>query len=513
MSIELGVYQNPALGQQLNLAPQLLQWLRLLQVSTTELSTMVRHELETNPALELDHAKADDNDASSDVEVTGEEVAVSEPAQDQDLTARLEMLSELDSEWRNDFAQSRSQSGRSIQDEQEKHQFLLDCLVADSSLQEHLTRQLTSAAMTESERMLAVLVIGSLDERGYLSTSMADLAALTGVTAEEADAVLSLIQEMDPPGIGARDLRECLLLQLQMNRRTDSLAYRMVKDHADLLERGQMDELAERLAVASDELEEARQDLAALNPEPGRAFCSTAVQYVQPDVTISRNEGQYQVELNDDCIPHLRLSASCRQLLEEKKLSSEDLAYIRRKIRTATFLIQGIGQRQETLHKVALEILRVQKDYFDLPDGELKPLTMVEVASVLGVHETTISRAIANKYLETPRGLYEMKYFFRAGYQCNDGSTLTPESVKDIISGLIDQEDKAHPLTDLQIVQLLQKKGLKLARRTVAKYRDEMFIATSKDRTGRRSARLVVKNTVAGSEAETEPVEACAVAL
>jgi RNA polymerase sigma-54 factor len=497
--MEIGVFQSQGLSQQLNLAPQLLQWLRLLQVPTTELSSMVQHELETNPALELDETPVKPESDKSDDE--GLEVQEDMTLDRSELEAKLEVLAGLDADWRADASKTASSSG-SIQDEQERHQFVLDSAVADLSLQDHLLRQLPACGFSEAEHTLAELIIGSLDQRGYLVTSLPELAELSGVSLVVAERILGQVQDLEPAGIAARDLRECLMLQLKADHTEDSLPMILVRDHMEMLGEKRPAELAVLLKVSEQEISQALISIRALNPTPGNLFSRKPVQYVQADATISKDAGQYVVELNDECIPHLRLSADCRRLLEQKGLSSEDLAYIRRKIRNATFLIQGLGQRQETLRRVIQEVVRVQSDFFDRPEGELYPLTMVKVAGVLGVHETTVSRAIANKYVQTPRGLFELKHFFRAGYQCSDGSAVTPDGVKDMIAALIDEEDPSCPLTDLQIVGLLQKKGLRLARRTVAKYRDELNIAASKDRIRPFHTRKVIAmNSTAPAEA------------
>ncbi|OGV41256.1 MAG: RNA polymerase sigma-54 factor [Lentisphaerae bacterium GWF2_57_35] len=503
----IGVFQSQGLSQQLNLAPQLLQWLRLLQAPTTELSSLVQHELDTNPALELDETPVkpeSDKVDDAGLNETGDDSSFDK----NDLEARLEVLAALDADWRADLSKNKSANAGSMQDEQDRHQFVLDSAVADLSLQDHLLRQLPTCGLSEAERVLAELIVGSLDHRGYLVTSLTELAELSGVSLVAAERILEQVQDMEPAGIAARDLRECLLRQLEADRQGDSLAAMLVREHLDLLVAGNPEDVAVRLQLPVEEVRLALASIRTLNPAPGSTFARRPVQYVAPDAAIVKDAGRYVVELNDDSIPHLRLSAECRRLLEQKGLSSEDLTYIRRKIRNATFLIQGLSQRQDTLRRVIQEVIRVQNDFFDRPEGELYPLTMVKVAGVLGVHETTVSRAIANKYVQTPRGLFELKHFFRTGYQCSDGSAVTPDGVKDLILSLIGQESSANPLTDLQIVDLLQKKGLRLARRTVAKYRDELSIPASKDRLRPFSARKVIAMTPAATEEIREPAAA-----
>ncbi len=488
-NLELGVYQGPNLSQQLGLAPQLLQWLRLLQAPTAELSQLVRHELETNPALEADELAAGGMEAGDGDDEGLPEMGDRDGEPLSEIEAKFELFRELDAEWREDHGQNKGLNRGSRADEEERHQFILDSLVADTTLAEHLLRQLGATGLTGAELALAELIVGSLDERGYLCVALDELAAAAGVPTDRAGEVLRRVQALEPAGIAARDLRECLLLQARAAWGATATAARLLQECPDLLAERREADMARHLGVAESEVRAARAALAGLNPEPGRAFTAPPVQYVEPDVCVRRRGDDYEIELNDDFIPHLRLSGSVRRLLEERNLSAADQAWIRRKIRNAAFLIQGIGQRQETLRKVVQEIVRVQREYFDQPDGELRPLTMVKVASVLGVHETTVSRAIANKYIQTPRGLHEMKFFFRIGYQCSDGSTLTPESVKELIAGLVAGEDPARPLTDLEIGRALQQKGLRLARRTVAKYRDELGIDSSKERARYRAPR------------------------
>ncbi len=516
MSMEIGLYQGPTISQQLNLAPQLLQWLRLLQAPTTELSAMIQHEMETNPTLEaedpiLENESPKDDDGFADDAQSAAEAA-EEAATENPLDEKLQFLSEIDSDWRSDYSQTGAARKSSNSEDQEKYQFIMDNIVASESLHDHLANQLTACNISKEEIRLAELVIGSLDGRGYLGVPLAELADLANVDVEQMEKALKQVQTLDPAGIGARDLRECLLLQLQPNRAEHQLAIRMLEECPELLSGVQFHEIARALNITEAEIASAVQVLAGLQAEPGRAFTAEQPQYVSPDVLLEKIDGEYVIELNDEQIPHLRISSSCRQLLKQKGLSSEDLSYLRRKMRSATFLIQGIGQRQETLKKVAREIVRVQRDFFDRAEGELVPLTMAGVAKIIGVHETTVSRALANKYIRTPRGLYELKYFFRSGYACADGSALTPDSVKEMIAGYVDHEDPSTPLTDLQMVQMLRLKGLQVARRTIAKYREELGIDSSKQRiqpgARKKSLRLTAALPVPGAlpAAVSEPV-------
>ena len=481
MNLNLGFQHQVNVSQQLSLAPQLLQWLRILQIPTTELSQMVQRELKTNPALELegpDGAAGTDPAAESEAADTERELDLS----DERLTEKYQALAELDTDWNSDsLAGGRQSTAASEQDAQERYQYRFDTIASDESLREHLLRQLALTTLTESDLHLGELVVGSLDDRGYLATPLEELAELAGESVAALEKALSAVQAIAPPGVGARDLRECLLLQMR-DEAEDFLPRMIVHDYLDALGRGQHREIAASLHVTEDDVLRALKFIRTLRPCPAEGFGASVVQYIEPDVTIRKHDCSYTIDVKDDRIPRLRLSSSCKRLLAKGALQPHELAYIRERLRSAAFLIQGITQRQQTLKRVTEQILLAQSDYLDKPDGRLKPLTMARVASIIGVHETTVSRALANKHIDTPRGLFEMRHFFRNGYRCADGSAFTPEAVKEMVATLIDSEDPRAPLRDVDISAALKKRGLTIARRTVAKYREEMAIPTSKER-------------------------------
>ena len=495
MNIDIRMHQGQGLSQQLNLAPQLLNWLKLLQCPTTELGNMVARELDSNPALEHDTPEPVD---------TSEMVQRDEApdlSADDDFRAKVDFLSEVENEWRYDSRQAQSLNGPSREDALLKHQYLMDSLVGGQSLQEHLLQQAAALDMDGTDLELANLLIGSIDERGYLETSVEELAECAGVKANQLERVLAEVQTLDPAGVGARDLPECLLLQVDPGTETGALARRLIAEHIEALAGQDFDAMAEACGVDVSLIFDAAALIAGLDPTPGSSFNTPPVEYVTPDITIRHGNEGWAIELNDEHIPHLRLSPACADFLKQKSLSAGDRSYIREKLRAASFLIQGIGQRQDTLRKVTQEILRVQHAYFEEANGQLKPLTMAKVASVIGVHETTVSRALANKYIQTPRGIFEMKYFFKSGYLCNDGTALTPEAVKERIRTMIAREQVTAPLTDLDIVEQFERDGLHLARRTVAKYRDELNIPASKTR--KKQAQTKEAKVVRISEAIT----------
>lgn len=480
MSANLGLFTGANLSQQLNLAPQLLNWLNLLQVSTLDLNALVRQELDSNPALEEDAPADDEVEAAVEEELPAEEFADELQEirlDDGSLNERFSMLAEMDDEWRTADAASPAHADLL----QEKHDFMMDHLVKGISLQDELEQAIAYSDLSGEEAALARLMAGYVDERGYFAVSLDEFAAQHAVDRELAWSVLLKFQAIVPPGIGARDLRECLILQLAALRCDTRLAERLVTDCLDQLAESPQAVMA-ALGVSAAELEEALNMIRLLDPEPGLIYRQAPVEYVEADLEITLQADELQVELCAQRLPSLQLSQYCKRLLEAKQGSKADLDYIRQKLRDAEFLIQGISQRQETMLKVARQIMRVQKEFFVEPDGQLQPLTMNKVAAIIGVHETTVSRAVANKYVRTPRGLVEMRAFFKTGYRCADGSSVTPERVKERLSALIDAEPVAAPLTDAQLAERFKGQGIRLARRTIAKYREEMGILSSKER-------------------------------
>lgn len=472
MGTNIGIQQNSNLTQQLNLAPQLLNWLKILQASTTELSDLVGRELASNPALET--AEADGLVQDDGVEgVSGES-----EFGNLEVGERLGALAEIDDEWRT-ADEAKLSSSRVLQD---KHDFMMDHLQQASTLQSTLEQAIRVAELSPEEALAANLMSGSLNARGYLDVALEEVARAIGLDGAEAETALRKFQALAPPGIGARDLRECLVLQLRALDTDTELAETLVERYLDHLAANRTEALADHLGIETAEVEAALRLIRSLNPEPGRDYESAPVEYVEADLEIRCKDGGLEVELLDERLPKLQLSSYCKRLLEASRGSKEDLDYIRGKVRAAGFLIEGISQRQETMLKVAREIMRVQREFLSDPEGALQPLTMNKVAAMIGVHETTVSRAIANKYIRTERGLFEMRSFFKVGYRCADGSAVTPERVKKQLQAFVVSEEALKPLTDAHLSERFKKQGLKVARRTVAKYREELGIPSSKER-------------------------------
>ncbi|MDZ8117239.1 RNA polymerase factor sigma-54 [Pontiella agarivorans] len=477
MNTNIKMYQSSNVTQQLNLAPQLLNWLKILQVSSVELSELVDRELVSNPALEA--ASPEESPMADDI---GSDVLASS-ADGIDLCRsevgeRLGVLADIDEEWR--LADEPRLSSSHVL--QEKHDFTMDHIASTSRLQDELEQAILFADLSETHAEAARIIAGSIDGRGYLDASLEDIAKASGLDVSEIAVVLEKFQALAPAGIGARDLRECLTLQLKAMDSDTELAQMLVNNWLDHLAAGRAVMVADHLGEDADKVEAAFRLIRTLDPEPGKNDPSVPTEYVEADLEIRSKNGELHVELLDERLPKLQLSSYCKRLLDARQGSKADLEYIRGKVREASFLIQGISQRQDTMLKVARQIVRVQQEFLSSENGALQPLTMNKVAAMIGVHETTVSRAIANKYIRTERGLIEMRSFFKVGYRCADGSSVTPERVKTRLEAFIDAEEALKPLTDAHISERFKKEGLKVARRTVAKYREELGIPSSKER-------------------------------
>lgn len=466
---------------QQTMAPQLRQSLELLQVPALELRTLVQQEMETNPTLE-EIQPEDEVQDKSETEIIDAEAEAEDQATEAQLDAEFEMLTHLDDEWRDYFNNTRT---RASKDDIARHQFAMDSVSQPVSLQQHLMNQVTLADLDEDEGRLAEMIIGSMDDDGYLTSSLEDLASSTGEEFQKLCDILELIKDFDPIGVGAQSLSECLWLQLKRLGRGEGLAAEIVLKHLDQLAAHKYAEIAKTLGVSADEIEKEARLISTLEPKPGRRFSPEATSYVVPEVSVIRNdEGEYVVIMNNDYVPRLQISEHYRTLMQDSETPTEVKKYIRDKVHSSMFLIKSISQRQQTIYNIASEIVRIQRSFFDEGISHLRPLIMAEVAGLVGVHETTVSRAIAGKYMQTPRGTFEMKYFFTPGYTNADGQSVSNQVIKDAISTLIAEEDTFSPLSDQAIVKKLEEKGYKVARRTIAKYREELKILPSHLRKG-----------------------------
>jgi RNA polymerase sigma-54 factor len=467
-----GMQQRQSLALQQVLSPQLQQSLLILQTPLLELRNLVQQEMETNPVLE-----------ELPEDTSTQERGETETAADENFREEFEKLASLDQEWRDYMAQSAGSSfdgRRGSKDADEKRQFLFDSIPVQETLQQNLIAQLNQTVLSADDRRAAELIIGNIDDDGFLQSTTEEMALNSGIPQDDFERVLGLIQTFYPAGVGARDLRECLLIQLRRQGKEHSLEHQIVSEHMDDLGRHRFVEIARRMAINAEDVQKAADNIARLNPRPGQVFAAAPQNYVLPDVVVEKVDDDYQISFNNDQIPHLRISNLYKDIIASGEAQSSDVKdYIRDKIRSGKFLIRSIHQRQQTIMNIAQQIVSRQRDFLEHGPSHLKPMTMAEVAETVGVHETTVSRAVSGKYMATPQGIFEMKYFFTGGYQTATGESLSNTSVKQAILDLVRHESGSAPLSDHEIVEILSERGIPIARRTVAKYRGELNILPS----------------------------------
>jgi RNA polymerase sigma-54 factor len=467
-----GMQQRQSLALQQVLSPQLQQSLLILQTPLLELRNLIQQEMETNPVLEELPEDSGANERSE-----------AEASADENFKDEFEKLASLDEEWRDYMAQSASSNfdgRRGSKEADAKRQFLFDSIPVQETLQQNLIAQLNQTVLSADDRKTAELIIGDIDDDGLLQSTTDEMALNSGIPLDDFERVLGLIQTFYPAGVGARDLRECLLIQLRREGKEHSLEHRIVSEHMDDLGRHRFPEIARRMAISVEDVQKAADNIARLNPRPGQVFAAAPQNYVLPDVIVEKVDGEYQISFNNEQIPHLRISNLYKDIIASGDAQSSDVKdYIRDKIRSGKFLIRSIHQRQQTIMNIAQQIVSRQRDFLEHGPSHLKPMTMAEVAEAVGVHETTVSRAVSGKYMATPQGVFEMKYFFTGGYQTATGESLSNTSVKQSILELVKHESGSAPLSDHEIVEILSERGIPIARRTVAKYRSELNILPS----------------------------------
>ncbi len=482
--VQQGLYhaQELTLRQEQQLAPHQIMSLEILTLPLLDLQARMNQELETNPALER-------------VESAGEQLA-GDPVEDMTASASAESdaaglaaekdeaiadLIQLDESWQDYVPPSHARQVTTADDE-DRRRYFFDSLTSEKSLEDDLLEQLQMSDMPADIRELAELLIGNIDEMGYLRLKLEDLVAADSsdrVTMDKLEDALSAVQALDPPGIGARDLRECLLLQLERQGRYDCLAYKIVDKYLTEVSRNHIPQVAKALKVSTVAVYDAWKEIQQLQPRPGSAINNSGIQYVLPEVTVEKTDDGFEVICNREYMPRVSIADRYLRLLEDPNTPDDIKAYIREKITSGKLLIKSLNQRQSTVQRITEVLLDKQREFFELGEESLKPLTMSEVAEIIGVHETTVSRAIANKFIQTPRGLYPLRNFFAGGFETEEGDMLSSRSVKHMIQGMVAEEDPKKPLSDQAIVKLLQEEGVKVARRTVAKYREELGIPSS----------------------------------
>jgi len=465
-------------SQRVVMTPLLQQAIQLLQLSTLELQEVVQKELLENPLLE---EVSPETGEASDAPQTPETAPPPspEPPPLESTTRDERQTDELPFDLTAVVFDTHEE--RSLVQQEDRDDLPFENIVRSVlSLPEHLEEQLRFVVEDPAVRRIGMLIIGNLDEDGYLRAELGEIAERCGVEVAEVERVLALVQGFDPSGIAARSIPECLLIQLKSDPNPDPVSVEIVEQHFDDLSRRRYPDIARALRLPLDRVMESVEEIMGLEPKPGRRFGGTESRYIVPDVVVHKMGNEYTVVLNEDGVPRLRVNSLYRSLL--KNSGDEARQYVEQKLRSAVWLIKSVDQRQRTLRKVTQSIVKFQREFLDKGLPYLRPLSLRDVGEDIGMHESTISRVTTNKYVETPQGLFELKYFFHSGIASGDGEMVSSVSVKKMIQDLLANEDPAKPLSDQEVAQILKGRGLTIARRTVGKYLEELRILPSHQR-------------------------------
>jgi RNA polymerase sigma-54 factor len=470
--------QSLALKQALRMTPQLQQAIKLLQLSRLELETEIRKELVENPVLE------------EGMEVANEDVAKESetPQQDQDMQ---DPRKQDEFEWDDYFEKQQKSRETNFARNNDEIMNYENVIASKETLHDHLNWQAGLYGFNDEELEQAMMIIEYINDDGYLGTSLAQIAQDEGVSEKDLEETLAMVHEFDPPGVGARDLKECLLIQAKHIQEDTHDFVHLLKNHMHDLEKKNYPGIAKAMEISVDEVIDMCKIINTMEPKPGRIFTQNDTHYVTPDVYVYKVGEEYVVSLNEDGLPKLRISNFYKNMLAEQeakkgkektKTSSEAQDYVQDKLRSAVWLIKSIHQRQRTIYKVSESIVKHQQEFFEKGPAHIKPMILRDIANDIEMHESTVSRVTTAKYMHTPQGIFELKYFFNSGINTTSGGSLASESVKLKIKDLVENEDPQKPLSDQKLVELLKKDGIKIARRTVAKYRDVLKILPSSKR-------------------------------
>ena len=464
--------QSQKQTQSLSIAPQLQNSLKILQSASFDLRTAILAELQRNPLLEELPIESVSVEAESELIQEDGDSRNEELDFDNDDFSILEKISD-------DYMESQMtdtvMSGSDLQ-MQERRDHFLNSLTQEESLQQHLIDQVSLCDCDDPTKENLVLLIGSLDENGYLTESPSNISLQLNIPYPKFLEALKILKTFNPSGIGAKDLQECLLIQLQRNQREDSLAYSIIDKAYPLLLRRRIQEIAKKLKVSDEAIQKALEEIASMDPAPGKRFSDDSNTVIEPDIRIFQEDELWKIELNNEYIPKLRISQKYKDLLAQGSLNKKEKEYLVENMRSGKFLINSLDQRQNTLKKISQKIIDQQPKFFVKTNPTLQPMTMQQIAEDVGVHETTISRAIANKYVKTPHGVFPLKHFFNSGFTSDSGESIANRSIKETIEKIIQKEDPKKPISDQSISKELEKEGIKIARRTVAKYREQLGI-------------------------------------
>lgn len=467
--MRLGYGLNVEQSQKLIMTPELRQAITVLQLSSMELSLYIEQQMEINPLLEIPEGDSDREEDSPDELKPDEQ----------------EPQNEFDPDWEEYFHDSSDLGVIRPEKGQAQRECGYESLVSRTpTLTEHLLWQLQLSTCSAGDMKIGEYLIGNIDERGYLQITAQEVASHLKVAIPEVNRVLELIQGFDPPGVGARNLSECLLIQVNQLGINNTILNQLVSDYLLELSKGKLNWIAQMLNVPVREVQQAADVLKTLDPKPGRNFTGlNDTRYIVPDIFIEKVEGQYFILINDSIIPRITINSTYRSILNRNEnYDNNTRRFVESKLNAAAWLIKSIEQRRLTLYKVAKCLVELQRDFLDYGVKCLKPLNLKKVADIVGLHESTISRATSNKYIQTPQGLYEMKYFFSTGLNNFAGTMTSSESIKKMLQEVVSAEDNSSPLNDQKISEIFRMKGIKISRRTIAKYRDELGIPAVRKR-------------------------------
>lgn len=469
--------------QKLVMTPELIQAIQILQFNSQELEAYVQDQVLSNPVLEQVQPKTpeeddyhDDHNGHDDHSETAGEVKENKPENNEDFDWKEYLRSGGYDEGYRDY------SGKHDREEERGDSFER-YVHSDVTLPEHLMFQFQFVSGSKACRRVGKYIIESLDDNGYMTSSAEEIAKATGVPEDKVKEALDIIHGFDPAGVGAKDLKECLYIQLESrNQLTDKLKT-IIENHLEDIANNRLSVVAKNTGLSVKEVQEMTDIIRTLEPKPGRQFALEGdTRYIIPDVIVEKADGEYYVTLNENNTPHLMVSPYYKGLLGKAENDEQLSEYLSERVNSAMWLIKSIEQRKRTIYNVVTAVIKYQKDFFDYGSKYLKVLTLKDIAEEVGIHESTVSRSISGKYLQSPRGMFEIKYFFSAGVSTAGGGGISSNSVKEFIKELIDAENPAKPLSDQRIVALLEEKGFSISRRTVAKYRDEMGVLSSSKR-------------------------------
>ena len=464
--------------QRLMMSAQMQQAIQFLQLPILELSTLIEAELEQNPVIDYMQEEAEDQNGEWQEDLDGN------PEKELKFNEYdFEVMQKLDQEFRDYFAESGGAVRKLTNEEEKRRTFQESLIVHDASLFEHLMQQANETFETKQELEIAELLIGNLDKNGFLDLPLEEIAVVNHINVSDMEQVLNEIQKFEPYGVGAKNLQHSLLIQLSCLGKEMTLAYQIVKEYFDDLLHNRIQLIKKGLSCSFEEIDQAiQQHISKLDLHPGCTCNQQITQYIIPDVFIQQEEGELIVSVNDDQLPSLKLNKRYTALLDDQALSIEAKEYIKKKVGSAKWLIRNLYQRNETLERIVKSIVVRQKDFFIQSEGQLKPMTMLMLAEELELHESTIARAVSNKYVNSPRGLLSLRYFFTNAYVTNEGVDISSQTVKKALQELIDQEDKLKPFSDAKLSGLLEEQGINCARRTIAKYRTELNFGNAQQR-------------------------------